>query len=241
VLCDRCGRLLNRATGRCVCEDYGGNAPQPVAVTHPPPERIEPISRASAVAVLGLDDRPRQPFGRDQFAIPNSARPNTVDADEFPVVLRSAEPRRFRWVAPVVVGLVVLAGAGFGASRLLASDPPPPPPPAPPVTLPPVEVAARAELASTCPPWNAFAAAVPAGERPDPKALGPIVRALHPHLVLAAGAVPFYAAARDEAEYLQGYAGRTADEIQRESVSRVQYALTTVSDACARATASGPA
>ncbi|MEA3077743.1 MAG: hypothetical protein QOF60_2651 [Actinomycetota bacterium] len=226
-----------------MCDDYGGNAPQPVAVTHPPPERVEPISRASAVAVLGLDDRPRRspPFGKEESAIADSRFPNARDADEFPVVLRVAHTPRFRWVAPVVAGLVVLAGAGFGASRLLASDPPPPPAPAPPVTVAPVEVAARAELASTCPPWNAFAAAVPAGERPDPKALGPIVRALHPHLVAAAGAVPYYAAARDEAEYLQGYAGRSAADIQRESVARVQYAVTTVSGACARATASGPA
>jgi hypothetical protein len=144
-------------------------------------------------------------------------------------------------VLPLAGAIVVLAVVGFGASKLLAADPPPPPPPAPPVTLPPVEIAARAELASTCPAWNAFAAAVPTGERPDPKALGPVVKALHPHLVSAAAAVPYYAAARDEAEYLQGYAGRTPADIQRESVSRAQYALTTVSAACGRATGSAPA
>src|SRR5688500_7558162 len=34
VICDRCGRLLNRATGNCnVCADHGGAAPPPVATT----------------------------------------------------------------------------------------------------------------------------------------------------------------------------------------------------------------
>jgi hypothetical protein len=242
VLCDRCGRLLNRATGRCVCEDYGGNPPPPIAVTHPPPERPVPVSRA-AVAVLDLSDRPMKEFGHQQAEIPGSPCP---DADEFPVVLRLsmvdedavARSARKLWVKRVVlavVGLVGLAGIAFGAAKLLAADPPTPPPPAPPVTLAPVEVMVRAELASTCPAWAAFAAAIPAGERPDPAALGPVVGALHPHLVKAAGPVPYYAAARDEAEYLQGYAGRTPEEIERESVSRVQYALTTVSAACARA------
>lgn len=58
MICDRCGRLLNRATGKCVCEAYGGNAPAPVATTHPPPEAPRPVSAAAAFAALDLSDRP---------------------------------------------------------------------------------------------------------------------------------------------------------------------------------------
>lgn len=61
LICDRCGRLLNRATGKCVCESYGGNAPAPVATTHPPPEAPRPVSAAAAFAALDLSDRPARP------------------------------------------------------------------------------------------------------------------------------------------------------------------------------------
>lgn len=61
MICDRCGRLLNRATGRCVCEAYGGNAPAPVATTHPPPEAPRPVSAAAAFAVLDVSERPVRP------------------------------------------------------------------------------------------------------------------------------------------------------------------------------------
>lgn len=61
MICDRCGRLLNRATGKCVCEAYGGNAPAPVATTHPPPEAPRPMSAAAVFAVLDVSDRPAKP------------------------------------------------------------------------------------------------------------------------------------------------------------------------------------
>jgi hypothetical protein len=145
--------------------------------------------------------------------------------------------RAVRTVVKVVVALVLLAGAGFGLSVLLRSDPPPPPPPAPPVTLPPAEQTARAELAQACPPWQAFAAAVPVGERPDPTALRPIVDGIRPRFDNAAnlGADPAYAAARDEVAYLQDYARRTPEQVELESVSRVSYAVRTVTAACAKA------
>lgn len=61
MICDRCGRLLNRATGKCVCEAYGGDAPPPVATTHPPVEAPRPLSAAAAFAVLDVTERPTKP------------------------------------------------------------------------------------------------------------------------------------------------------------------------------------
>lgn len=70
MICERCGRLLNRATGRCVCDDYGGAAPPPVALTHPPvdgpapavasapipaPPVVPPVAEAASPA-RGADD-----------------------------------------------------------------------------------------------------------------------------------------------------------------------------------------
>jgi hypothetical protein len=103
------------------------------------------------------------------------------------------------------------------------------------VTIPPAEQMARAELRSGCPAWTSYAATIPAGERPDPGALKPVVNPLRPHFDAAAGAVASYGAARDEVAYLQDYAGRDADAIARESVSRVAYAVSTVSAACSKA------
>lgn len=68
MICDRCGRLLNRATGRCICEDYEGDAPPPVATTHPPqealappPEPAQPLSKASVMSMLDPGTRPVRP------------------------------------------------------------------------------------------------------------------------------------------------------------------------------------
>lgn len=58
MICDRCGRLLNRATGRCICEDYEGDAPEPVATTHPPPDVVQPLSKASVMSMLDTGTRP---------------------------------------------------------------------------------------------------------------------------------------------------------------------------------------
>ena len=355
MTCDRCGRLLNRATGRCVCEDYGGAAPPPVAVTHPPagadaPDAsaisvaaAEPMSAAAVMAVLDLSDRPvkaerpkpppppapvepppppRAPgapvavirsakAGRrktdavvydgmlvlasrgapEHLLAPQLAAQDAgsrrLDGDlvddvvvredamggKARIHLRSGEVVSLSWpgrknrgasvenllahafpgkvdqgsselgaravraVAAVGAAILVLAGLFVGLSALLQGDPASEAPPAPPPTLAPAEQTARDELTAACPPWQAFAAAVPAGDRPDPAQLRPVVEGIRGRFEAAAatGADPSYAAARDEVIYLQDYAGRTAEAARMESISRVSWAMRTVSAACARA------
>jgi hypothetical protein len=123
----------------------------------------------------------------------------------------------------------------------LLPDPPPPRVRAPAPTLPPAEQLARDELNAACPPWQELAAALPAGERPDPVALRPIVDGLRPRFdnAVAVGGHPSYAAARDEVAYLQDYARRPPEAVGLESVSRVAWAMRLVSQACTRA-ASAP-
>ena len=362
MICDRCGRLLNRATGRCVCDDYGGNAPAPVASTHPlveaaPPAvtvapapapaatELLPISPAAAFAALDLSDRPARPVRTEPVAPPPPAEPpaprrapgaavgvlrggrcgrskaDAVVYDGMLVVasrgasaellapqlaaqdpgsrlldakvvddvvvredalsgkatirLRNGEVVVLSWpgrknrgasaetllahafpgkvdqgssdvvrrlvraMVALAVALVVGAGVWAGASVLLREDPPPPPPPPPAPTLSPAEQSARAELAQACPPWQAFAAAVPAGDRPDPTQLRPIVDGIRGRFDAAAdaGADPAYAAARDEVAYLQDYGRRTPDAAGQESVSRLAWAMRSVSSACAKAAA----
>lgn len=137
------------------------------------------------------------------------------------------------------LGLTILAAvaAYVGLSTLLQGDPPPPPPPAPPTTLAPAEQAARTALQQACPSWQQFAGSVPAGERPNPVAMRPVVDGMRPSFVAAAdaGADPSYATARDEVAYLQEYARRPVEDVARESVSRVGFAMRTVSSACDRA------
>lgn len=378
MICDRCGRLLNRATGRCVCDDYGGVAPVPVATTHPPlnapaPAAVvtvaapplpvampvalppppapvappAPISAAAACAVLDLSERPTRPVRTEAPAPPAPAEPpSTPRAPGAAVgVLRGARVGRTKTDAVVYEGMLVLAGRGAsadllapqlaaqdpesrlldanivddvavredalsgaatirlrsgevvalqwparknrgvsgenllahafpgkvdqgpsevarrairtmatlgagilviallwaGLSVVLRSDPPPPPPPAPPPTLPPAEQLARDELNAVCPPWLTLAAAVPAGERPDPTQLRPIVDGIRARFdnAAAAGAHPSYAVARDEVAYLQDYARRSPEAVGLESVSRVAWAMRSVTDACGRA-ASAP-
>lgn len=150
-------------------------------------------------------------------------------------------PRVIRAMAAAGVVLLVAAGAWTGASVLLRKDPPPPAPAAAAPTLSPAEQAARAELAVACPPWQAFAAGVPAGERPDPVQLRPIVDGIRGRFDAAAGAGAdaSYAAARDEVAYLQDYGRRTPESAGQESVSRLIWAMRSVSSACTRA-ASAP-
>lgn len=352
VTCDRCGRLLNRATGRCVCDDYGGVAPPPVATTHPPvnaapPATVAvapaPISAAAAYAVLDLSDRPARPVRTEPPAPPVPVEPpppprapgasvgvvrgarvgrtktdavayegtlvlarrgasadllapqlaaqdpdsRLLDAQVVDDVavredalsgaatirLRTGEVVVLRWptrknrgvsgenllahafpgkvdqgpsevarrairtMAGLGTGILVLALLWVGLSIVLRSDPPPPPPPAPAPTLPPAEQLARDELNAACPPWQALAAAVPVGERPDPVALRPVVDGLRPRFdnAVAVGGHPSYTAARDEVAYLQDYARRPPEAVGLESVSRVAWAVRTVSEACARA------
>jgi hypothetical protein len=147
--------------------------------------------------------------------------------------------RAVRFFAGLAVSLVVLAAAVAGLSVLFRSDPPPPPPAAPPVTVPPVEQAARTELQAACPPWQSFAAGVPAGERPDPAQLRPIIDGIKGRFDAAAtleGVDPSYVAAREEVLYLQDYSRRTPEAVGLESISRVAYAMRVVSGACAKAT-----
>ena len=147
--------------------------------------------------------------------------------------------RTVRVMMALGVTILVAVGAYLGLSALLKGDPPPPPPPAPTTTLAPAEQAARAALQPTCPGWQQFVASVPVGERPNPAALRPVVDGLRPAFVTAAdsGADPLYATARDELGYLQDYARRPVDDVARESVSRVSFAMRTVSSACDRAMA----
>jgi hypothetical protein len=135
------------------------------------------------------------------------------------------------------VSILLAVAAYLGLSTLLEGDPPPPPPPAPTTTLPAPEQAARTSLQQACPAWQQFAGGVAPGDRPDPAALRPVVDGMRPWFVAAAdaGADPIYATARDEVGYLQDYARRPVDDVARESVSRVTFAMRTVSSACDRA------
>lgn len=364
MTCERCGRLLNRATGRCVCDDYGGNAPAPVATTHPPanaaaapapapaatllavvpaPADLRPISTAAALAALDLSDRPTQPrrepvvepvpepappprppgaaFGAIRAARSGRTKTDAIAYDGMLVLaspgacadlpapqlaaqdpasrlldarvvdevvvredaisgkavlrLRNGEQVVLTWpgrknrgtpaetllahafpgkvdqgsseivrrlvrpIAVVAVAVLVLAGVGAGASVLLRDDPPPPPPPPAAPVLSAAEQAARAELSQACPSWLAFAAGVPAGERPDPAQLRPVVDGIRGRFDVAAdaGADAAYAAARDEVAYLQEYGRRTPEAAGQESVSRLAWAMRAVSTACAKAAA----
>jgi hypothetical protein len=165
-------------------------------------------------------------------------------AHAFPGKVDQGSPEIARRTVRVMMGLgvsILLAVAAYlGLSALLHGDPPPPPPPAPPTTLPAAEQAARTALQQACPAWQQFAGSVPAGDRPVPTAMRPVVDGIRPWFVAAAdsNADPIYAAARDEVGYLQDYARRPVDDVARESVSRVEFAMRTVSSACDRAAAS---
>ena len=146
--------------------------------------------------------------------------------------------RTVRLMGGLGAAILVAVLAYLGLSALLKGDPPPPPPPAPTTTLPPAEQAARAALQPVCPGWQQFAGSVPTGERPDPTAMRPVIDAMRGPLVSAAdtGAHASYTTARDESAYLQDYARRPVDDVARESVSRVAFALRSVTAACDRAT-----
>ena len=160
------------------------------------------------------------------------AFPGKVDLGPSEIVQRTVR------VMGLLGGAILVAVALYlGLSALLEGDPPPPPPPAPTTTLAPPEQAARAALQQACPAWQAFAGGVPVGDRPNPAALKPVVDGMRPWFVAAAdaGADPLYTTARDEVGYLQEYAGRRVEDVARESVSRVTFAMRTVTSACDRA------
>jgi hypothetical protein len=142
----------------------------------------------------------------------------------------------------VTLGVTILVAVilFLGLSALLKGDPPPPPPPAPTTTLPAPEQAARTALQQTCPAWQQFAGTVAPGDRPNPVTLRPVADGMRPWFDAAAdaGADPIYAAARDEVGYLQDFSRRPVAEVARESVSRVAFAMRTVTSACDRAMAS---
>lgn len=164
-------------------------------------------------------------------------------AHSFPGKVDQGSPeiakRTVRVMMTLGLSILLAVAAYVGLSALLESDPPPPPPPAPPTTLAPAEQAARAALQPVCASWQQFVGSVPVGERPNPGALRPVVDGMRPAFVAAAdaGADPLYATARDEVGYLQDYARRPVDVVARESVSRVSFAMRTVSSACDRAMA----
>lgn len=166
-------------------------------------------------------------------------------AHSFPGKVDQGSPEIAKRTVRVMVGLgvtILLAVVAYlGLSALLEGDPPPPPPPAPPTTLAPAEQAARSALQQpqACPAWQAFAGSVPTGERPNPAAMRPVVDGMRPAFVAAAdaGSDPSYVTARDEVGYLQEYARRAVEDVARESISRVSFAMRTVSSACDRALA----
>lgn len=73
--CGACGRLLNRATGRCVCEDWGGNAPQPVATTQPVAAPPTPVTAPVAAPVLQSPPERRPTVTMDRPSGPPIVRP----------------------------------------------------------------------------------------------------------------------------------------------------------------------
>ena len=164
-------------------------------------------------------------------------------AHAFPGKVDQGSPEIAKRTIRLMVGLgvtILLAVAAYlGLSTLLEGDPPPPPAPAPPTTIAPAEQAARTALQQGCPAWQQFSAGVRTGDRPDPTAMRPVVDGMRPWFVAAAdaGADPLYATARDEVGYLQEYARRPVEDVARESVSRVSFAMRTVTSACDRATA----
>jgi hypothetical protein len=162
-------------------------------------------------------------------------------AHSFPGKVDQGSPEIAKRTIRVMAGLggAILAAVVLylGLSALLKGDPPPPPPPAPTTTLSPPEQAARAALQPVCPGWQQFAGGVAPGERPNPTALRPVADGMREAFVAAAdaGADPLYATARDEVGYLQDYARRPVEDVARESVSRVAFAMRTVTSACDRA------
>jgi len=130
VICDRCGRLLNRATGRCVCDDYEGDAPPPVATTHPPPEAAQPLSKASVMSMLDTGSRPPKPTDAPPPAPPEVVLPPPPPPrmpGEALGVLRSARLGRRRVDVVVYDTSMVLARPGsprnLTAGQLAARDP----------------------------------------------------------------------------------------------------------------------
>ncbi len=130
VICDRCGRLLNRATGRCVCDDYEGDAPPPVSTTHPPPEAVQPLSKASVMSMLDTGSRPPKPVdvpppAPPEVVLPPPPPPRTPG--EALGVLRSVRLGRRRVDVVVYDTSIVLARRGsprnLTASQLAAHDP----------------------------------------------------------------------------------------------------------------------
>ncbi len=117
MICERCGRLRNRATGRCVCDDYGGVAPLPVATTHPPVNAVEfaapdprPVSTAAAMAALDLSDRPARPPRPPAPPVGPAEPPPPVRAAGAPVgVIDAARVGRRPVAAVVYDGMLVLA------------------------------------------------------------------------------------------------------------------------------------
>ncbi|HET9443812.1 MAG TPA: hypothetical protein VFO65_10835 [Acidimicrobiales bacterium] len=171
--------------------------------------------------------------GVDAERLLHAAFPGRVDQSSPEVAGRVA--RGLGTVAAAVAVVMVLVTF---VPKVFEKDPPPPPPPPPVTTLPPAEQALRAEVAAACVPWNEQVAALPAGTRPGPEVLRGPTAGMKGAFDNAAAASPAWTVARDELAYLQDYAGRPADAALRESVSRINYAIRTVSVACAKASSS---
>lgn len=113
MICERCGRLLNRATGRCVCDDYEGEAPPPVVTTHAPPEADQPISRAGVMAALDLSDRPTRPVAAPaEPVVPAAPPPPVRGPGEAVGVLRSVRWNRKRIDVVLYDKSILLASRG---------------------------------------------------------------------------------------------------------------------------------
>lgn len=111
--CERCGRLLNRVTGRCVCETWEGEAPLPVATTAAPEAAMAPAPAVarSAPSVLA----PPAPLA----PAPTAARPAPPAPTAPSAAVSAPAPAAARPAPPAPRALAPTAPSA-GQSRLAA-------------------------------------------------------------------------------------------------------------------------
>jgi hypothetical protein len=332
LVCPRCGRLLNRVTGKCVvCGDTGGAPPPITTTTTPPPQSAAPPApapppppelpreqrvtsagtRRHLATVEGAPGRNKRDLvvydgalvlakakgGRKRLerlgpmtpgqvlslhpanVLVNAADVSSADVwERFPggevvLTLHNGVEHRFAWldrrdrdvdvaevlvdvlpervavedpptsvqvrrlvkvIAVVVLAVVVLVAAFTAVGNLLEGDPPPPPPPAPPTTLSPAQQAVQSALGPPCGPWRQLMATVPAGARPDPAAVRPVIEPLRVGMEAAVAADPSFQAAQQAVAELQAYA-RPGEDPALYPTLRLQFFRDRIDEACAAA------
>lgn len=152
--CERCGRLRNRATGRCVCDDDSSLMPEPVR------QQVEAEDAVRARRVVSFDGRrpDELPAPRPQVIVEPPSRP------ELPRELPDWAPKVGRVLTVVVCVLIVGVGAWIVKGILF-------PPAQPGDDLP---EPARTALRIACPVW----ASAPIDQG---AALGGTAIAIRPH------------------------------------------------------------